>query len=90
MNLKIGGAVSARNGISTDDPDVGKFCDDRGGRDDTVNRCCKAGLIKQIGDGDSDNFSLVPWWWPYASATQARDVRDGFRRARGTDEVENG
>lgn len=84
------GLVYARNGISTDDPDVGKFCDDRGGRDDTVNRCCKAGLIKQIGDGDSDNFSLVPWWWPYASATQARDVRDGFRRARGTDEVENG
>ena len=82
------GLVYARNGISTDDPDVEKFCDDRGGRDDTVNRCCTAGLIKQIGDGDSDNFSLVPWWWPYASATQARDVRDGFARARGTENGE--
>lgn len=82
--------VHQSGGISTDDPEVEKYCDDRGSHDDTVNRCCKRGDIKQIGDHDTDNFSLVPWWWPYANAEQARRARkpasplpnvDGLREA---------
>ena len=32
-------------------------------------------LIKQVGDHDSDNFALVPWWWPYRNAEQGAAAR---------------
>jgi hypothetical protein len=67
--------VIAENGISTEDPRIDMFTDDRRPEDDTINRCVKAGRIKQIGDSSSDNYSLVPGWWPYANQAQADAAR---------------
>ena len=67
--------VYNENGVSTEDDRVERFADDRGEGDDTINMCVKAGAIRQVGDHDTDCFSLVPWWWPYRNAQQALDLR---------------
>lgn len=61
--------VYDENGVSTEDDRLAPFIDDRGDEDDTVNRCIRAKAIWQV--GSEDNFSLVPWWWPYRNAEQA-------------------
>lgn len=74
-DVKLLNLVYRANGISTEDEFVVPFSEDRGQDDDTINRCISAGRIKQVGDTSYDNFSLVPWWWPYSSAEQATALR---------------
>lgn len=62
--------VWGEQAVSTEDPCIDEFADDRGKEDDTINRCINAGEIRQVGNSDTDNYYLVPIWWPYNSAEQ--------------------
>lgn len=67
--------VCAERSVHTEDERIAQYIDDRGPADDTINRCIKAGRIKQVGDYDADNFALVPGWWPYANQERADEVK---------------
>lgn len=62
-------------GISCDDKLVEQFADDRPGEPDTINRCCAAGVIRQI--GSEDNFQLVHGWWPYEAPYRNKPAAAG-------------
>lgn len=47
-------------GISCDDERIDEYSDDRGRETDTINLCIDAGILKQVGDMDLDNFWLLP------------------------------
>ena len=48
------------NGIGCEDARLDEYSDDRGLRPDTINRCISAGILKQVGNSDLDDFSLLP------------------------------
>jgi len=65
--------VFAVAGLSTEDPRIDDFADDRGQGPDTINLCIDSGLIKQVGSADEgENFRLVPGWWPHSLPSEWR------------------
>lgn len=76
--------VTAEVGISTEDPRIAEFADDRGDDTDTINLCIDAGVLSQVGNADEgENFSLVGGWWPYSLPSRWRDfVIDSIQAAR--------
>ncbi len=48
------------NGIGCEDKRLDEYEDDRGIGPDTINLCINAGILKQVGNSDLDDFSLLP------------------------------
>lgn len=48
------------NGIGCEDSRLDDYSDDRATGPDTINLCINAGILKQVGDSDRDDFSLLP------------------------------
>lgn len=79
--LRLVAMVTREKNVSCDDERLNEFTEDRGAATDTINLCINAGKIKQIGNSDADNYSLVPGYWPMSSWTEANLV-DENRKLR--------
>lgn len=57
------------NGIGCEDKRLDRYSDDRVIGPDTINRCINAGILKQVGNSDLDDFVLLPVTSPSKSTS---------------------